>query len=84
MTVDLEWLVYLGMTLRISAVLGPRQGRGQEGSGRLCASPAEPSAVARVLPLREEVSYRGISASAAKKIPVIVSSLVFLFEKSFK
>lgn len=45
---------------------------------------AEPAAVVRAFHVREDISCWNISASAAKKIPVIVSSLVFLLEKSFE
>lgn len=84
MTVDLEWLVYFGMYTEDFSGAGDTTGKVAGRLGRLCASPAGPAAVVRTLQLSGEISSRSISASAAKEIPVIVSSLVFLFEKSFK
>lgn len=86
MTVDSEWLVYFGMYYKdFTAMLEKTTGK-MTGMNliRFFTYPAEPSAMVCIFQSSEDLSYWNISASAAKEIPVTVSSLVFLFEKSFK
>lgn len=84
MTVDLEWLVHLGMYIEDFSDAGDTTGKmaGRLSQVLYVSSGAFGRGVR--FQLSEGTSYWSISASAAKKIPVIVSSLVFLFEKSFK
>lgn len=72
MTVDLEWLVSLGMYYKdFTAVLeNDREMTGVE-LIRFFTCSAEPSATVFVFQSSEDISYWNISASAVKKTPVI-------------
>ena len=71
-TVDLEWLVSLGMYYKdFTAVLeNDREMAGVE-LIRFFMCSAEPSATVFVFQSSEDISYWNISASAVKKTPVI-------------
>ena len=71
-TVDLEWLVSLGMYYKdFTAVLeNDREMAGVELIKFFTCS-AEPSATVFVFQSSEDISYWNISASAVKKTPVI-------------
>ena len=72
MTVDLEWLVSLGMYYKdFTAVLeNDREMAGVE-LIRFFMCSEEPSATVFVFQSSEDISYWNISASAVKKTPVI-------------
>lgn len=73
MTVDLEWLVSLGMYYKdFTAVLEKMTGKitGVE-LIRFFTYSAEPSAMVFAFQSSEDISYWNISASAVKKTPVI-------------